>query len=629
VCGLCGVLAPADRARIDRVGEMTRTLAHRGPDDSGTWTGSASVGGQRYELGLGHTRLSILDLSPAGHQPMSTADGALTTVYNGEIYNFRALRDELSKGGATFGSECDTEVLLQAYRAWGEDAFARLNGMFACAIWDARRARLVLVRDRMGIKPLYYRFVDGVLSFASELQALRAHGSLSPEIDRRALALFVRHGFVPAPRTIYREARKLMPGTYLVWEDGRISEGRFWNLTEPGPAHPPQRFGAAVDALEELLGDAVQMRLVSDVPLGAFLSGGIDSSTVVALMRQRASGPVRTFSIGFRVPGRDEAPAARAVAKHLGTDHTELYVDTEQALAAAHELPRIFDEPFADDSAIPTVLLSRLTREHVTVALSGDGGDELFGGYWQYPKLQKLLRLQPLPRSLRGGLSRLGALLPGGSLRNGLMHLAAPSSAHLAYGLTSGCRHATLAALCGPDVGDPHEVYLDAYRSAVVEDDVRRAMAADASVYLPDDILTKVDRASMAVALEARVPILDYRVVRFAFSLPLDFIWHDGRAKAPLRALLHRFVPAELVERPKQGFGIPIATLLAQELTEWRRFYLEPRRLSEVGLLDPLGVKRVLDEARHRSGRHGEVAMLWRLICFERWFALHHRGEAS
>jgi asparagine synthase (glutamine-hydrolysing) len=607
---------------------MARRLTHRGPDDFGSWRHAFRSGDEDFEVGFGHTRLSILDLSPAGHQPMHGPDG-VTISYNGEIYNFRALRKELAARGHRFRSECDTEVLIEAYRAWGEQALDRLNGMFAFALWDDERRRLLLVRDRLGIKPLYYRFVDRVLLFGSELGALRAHGGFRPEIDPIALGTLVRHGFVPGPGTIYRDVRKLMPGELLVWEDGAIDVRAWWSLPECAAPEPARSFEEAVDALEALLGDAVEQRLVSDVPLGAFLSGGIDSSAVVALMKERALGAVRTFSIGFEHADYDEAPFARRVAEHLRTDHTELIVREAEAREVAHELPELYDEPFADPSALPTVLLSRLTRQHVTVALSGDGGDELFGGYDQYAKLRRLLPLFALPGPLRAALAAGATRLPRGALRNGLLHLRSPDAAHLAFSLVNGGRAETLGALCGEVPPTPCPVYLAAFRAARVASTLQRSMLADARVYLPDDILTKVDRASMSVGLEARVPLLDYRVVRFAFGLAPAVVWHGGRTKAPLRAVLHRRVPPALFQRPKHGFGIPIHRLLARELAEWRARYLAPDRLREEGNFAPDGIARVLADARERGGAREEATMLWRLLCFQRWFARHHGAERS
>jgi asparagine synthase (glutamine-hydrolysing) len=619
------MLGPARSAAVDAIDAMTRTLAHRGPDDAGTHVERFAVRDVEHALALGHRRLSILDLSPLGHQPMHSADGGCSIAYNGEVYNFRELRRELEREGCRFRSDCDTEVLLEAYRVWGTASFDRFIGMFAFAIWDRPARRLLLVRDRLGIKPLYYRFADGVLSFGSELRALRAHPGFQGEISRGALGRYLRGGYTAGEETIYRDARRLLAGSYLTWQDGAIETHAYWRLTDPPETPPPASFDAAVDALDALLGDAVERRMIADVPLGAFLSGGVDSSAVVALMRERARGPVRTFSIGFREPDWDEAAHARAVAQHLKTDHTELYVDRADAVGVAHELPDLYDEPFADASAIPTTLLSRLTRQHVTVSLSGDGGDELFGGYDRYGKLRRLAQLLELPRPLRGALAAASQLLPRGPLRNGLAHLRASDAAQLAAAMGAHFEVAALAAACGPDAAAPPPLFLETFRAAPFADPVRRAMLADARVYMADDILTKVDRASMSVALEARVPILDHRVVRFAFSLPDAFLSHGGQSKAPLRALLYRRAPAALFERPKQGFGIPLHVLLERELREWSARHLSPERLREDGLLDPTGAAQLVAAAR----RDEPVATtrLWFLLCFQRWYARVHRGE--
>jgi asparagine synthase (glutamine-hydrolysing) len=625
MCGFCGVLGPARTAAPEAVDAMTRSLAHRGPDDDGTHVERFPVRDGEFALALGHRRLSILDLSPLGHQPMHSEDGAYSIAYNGEVYNFREIRRELEAKGHRFRSDCDTEVLLEAYRAWGTDSFDRLIGMFAFALWDRRRRRLVLVRDRLGIKPLYYRFADGVLTFGSELRALRAHPGFRGDISRPALGRYLRGGYTVGEETIYRDARRLLAGSFLVWEDGAIATHAYWRLTDPADAPPPATFEAAVDALDALLGDAVERRMIADVPLGAFLSGGVDSSAVVALMRERSRSPVRTFSIGFRELEWDEAPHARAVAAHLGTDHTELYVGRADAVAVAHELPDLYDEPFADASAIPTTLLSRLTRRHVTVSLSGDGGDELFGGYDRYAKLRRLASLLALPQPLRGLLADASGFLPPGSLRNGLARLRAADPAQLAERLGAHFEDADLEAACGPGGGAPPALFLDTFRAAPADDPVRRAMFADARVYMADDILTKVDRASMSVALEARVPILDHRVVRFAFSLPGAFLSHGGRTKAPLRAVLDRRVPSALIDRPKHGFGIPIQVLLERELSAWRARHLAPERVREDGLFDPAGVARLVAHATTREPV--ATTRLWFLLCFQRWYARVHRGE--
>ncbi len=627
MCGLCGWVGASRVATAGRdVEEMTSALLHRGPDDRGLWTTGFRAGATDHAVALGHTRLAIIDLSPLGHQPMHARGGATTVAYNGELYNFRELRDELRERGVEFRSDSDTEVLLEAWQAWGEAAFARLNGMFAFALWDAPARRLYLVRDRLGIKPLYYRFHQGDLSFGSELGALRRHPGFEARIDRAALGRFLRHGYVCGPETIYQGTRRLLPGELLVWQAGRIEVRPYWRIEDPAPP-PPERFEDVVDALDELLGDAIERQMISDVPIGAFLSGGVDSSTVVAIMQERARRPVRTFSIGFREPRWDEAPFARAVAEHLKTDHTELYVDRSDAVEAARELPAIYDEPFADASAIPTVLLARLTRRHVTVALSGDGGDELFGGYPHHARFHRLRPWLALPAGVRLGLARLARGLPSGPLTNALRHLRESDPARLAYRFQSAFDDDELAAACGAEGAQPSAVYLQAFRAAPVTEAVRRAMFADARLYLPDDILAKVDRATMSVALEARVPLLDHRVAEFALALPLSITWRGGVTKAPLREVLHRRVPRVLVERPKHGFGIPLHVLLEAELRAWRERYLAPERLAEEGLLDPSGVRRLLDAARRRRDAAFEATLRWRVLCFERWLAHTQRGE--
>ena len=624
MCGICGIAGPADRASAEAVEAMTATLHHRGPDDRGTWRGRFREGTADHEVAFGHTRLAIIDLSPLGHQPMSSADDRITVTYNGEIYNYRELRDDLVSLGHTFRSESDTEVLLAAYQAWGDAAFDRLVGMFALAIFDARHDRIVLARDRLGIKPLYWSYFDGLLLFGSELGALRAHPSFRPEIDRGALGRYLQHGYVSGEETIYASTRRLPPGHTLVVEGGSTTQQAYWRLEDPEP-DAPTTFEAAVDGLEERLGLAVEQRLVSDVPLGAFLSGGIDSSAVVSLMCERAGGRVRTFSIGFANREYDEAPHAKLVADHLGTDHTELYVDRDDAVGVARELPDLYDEPFADSSAIPTTLLSRLTRDHVTVALSGDGGDELLGGYDQYGKLARLLPLFRLPRPLRQALAAVSPLVPDATLRRGLGHLRARDEADLAERLVRHWSGDEAAAFCGEAGRAAREAYRRSFDGAPTADPVRRSSFADAATYLPDDILTKVDRATMSVALEARVPILDHRVVRYCLGIPREIAWHEGRTKAPLRALVERRVPREILDRPKHGFGIPVHELLAAEFRSWTERYLAPDRLREEGHLDADATGRLVAGLDPSDPQGAE--RLWFLVCFERWFARNHRGE--
>jgi len=625
MCGITGLLGPKVRAGAHCLEPMTRALRHRGPDDSGLWCRDFAVEREPFQVALGHARLAILDLSAAGHQPMSDPSGCLTIAFNGEIYNFRELRRELAQRGHPFQTECDTEVLLAAWKEWGAEALQRLHGMFALALWDAQRQQLTLGRDRLGIKPLYYQFADGLLLFASELGALRQHEAFRPEIDRQALADYMRTGYVIGPRSIYAQVSRVMPGQLLCWRRGELQRRQWWEPLSPAPSRPPRSFEEAVDGLEERLAAAVEERLVSDRPLGAFLSGGIDSSSIVSLMQAAAPGRVRTFSIGFE-KGRSEAAHARAVAAHLGTDHTEFTVRSQEARKVALELPVLYDEPFADHSVIPTTLLSRLTRQHVTVALSGDGGDELFGGYWQYRKLQRLLPLLRLPVFMRRPLAKLAGRLPTGSLRNGLQHLEASGPAELAWRLIDGCGDAALARLLGGHAL-PDPLFITRYRSAPSRDPIQRAMLADSGIYLPDDILTKVDRASMSVALEVRVPLLDHRVVDFALSLPMHLVWHGGETKAPLRALLDRRVPRKLVDRPKQGFGLPLEELLQDSIRRWSEQLLTPERLREDGFFRPEAVAHLLGRARRRSGTKGEALMRWRLIAFQRWYGHTHRGE--
>jgi asparagine synthase (glutamine-hydrolysing) len=628
VCGFCGVIGGAETAGIEDIREMTRALAHRGPDDTGTWSSSFSDSGSDYAIALGNTRLAIIDTSSLGHQPMASDSGHVVIAYNGEVYNHRDLRTQLEREGARFRSACDTEVVLEAYRAWGIDALQRFNGMFALAIWDGVKNRLILARDRLGIKPLYYRFASGVLSFGSELGALRAHRAFRPDINRTSLETYLRFGWLTGEEAIYRDTYRLLPGHILIWEAGSISSRSYWRLTDHEPQGHSPDFESIVDELERLLGDAVEARLISDVPLGAFLSGGVDSSTVVALMQERSSRPVRTFSIGFQDEEADEAPYARAIAKHIGTDHTELYVNRKQAREVAQELPHIYDEPFSDPSAVPTVLLSRLTREAVTVALSGDGGDELFGGYRHYEKLNRLLPLMKLPPLLKKALLAVSPWVPSSSIRNGLLKLSrADDEAQLAETFLSGFDEESLRAACGrsgPRVPSP---FCEMFQTAPTESVVRRAMYADARTYLSDDILVKVDRATMSVGLEARVPILDHRVVEFAFGLPTSVLAHGGRTKAPLRAVLYRRVPRNLVERPKHGFGFPIRSLLGAELDEWISRYLAPDRLAQEGILDPDAVTQMVSSTR-RAGKQAE-SEIWRLLCFQRWLARNHLGETG
>ncbi|RJX29924.1 MAG: asparagine synthase (glutamine-hydrolyzing) [Desulfarculus sp.] len=647
MCGIAGFMQGGGRLGreelLARVEPMCAALARRGPDDRGAWAEPAAG------LALGHRRLSILDLSPQGAQPMLSHDGRWVLIYNGEIYNHLEIKRELEAqepalAGAWRGHS-DTEVLLEAVARWGlARALRAAAGMFALALWDRRQRRLSLARDRLGKKPLYYGWQNGVFLFGSELKALRAHPAFAGRIDRQALALYLRQGNVPAPWCIYQGLRKLPPGCWLSLAPGETAARPqpYWSALEAalaGQADPlPGGPAEAQAAVEQALGRAVAQRLISDVPLGALLSGGLDSSVVAALMAEASPRPVKTFTIGFGQASHDEAAWARAVADRLGSEHTELYLAPERALEIIPELPVIYDEPFADSSQMPTCLVAALARQEVTVALSGDGGDEVFGGYERY---QWTPRLVALNRRLPRGLRRLGAAaLASGDQRlwRGLLRAAGPllprrlrkhnpadNLSRLAEGLVLDDPLALYQRLLTlwprPQdlvVGaeDPPAPDLD---PAALQGLIPRLMYLDSVGYLPDDILTKVDRASMAVSLEVRCPLLDHRVFELAWRLPLEMKVAHGRGKRPLYDLLTKRLPAELVERPKMGFGVPLAAWLRGPLKDWAADLLEPARLRAQGYLRPEPIARAW--AQHLSGRRDWHHHLWAVLMFVSWLA--------
>jgi asparagine synthase (glutamine-hydrolysing) len=644
MCGVTGLWMPAGGLDVEgTVGAMADTLVHRGPDDAGTWL-EPSTG-----LALGHRRLSILDLSPEGHQPKVSESGRFVIAFNGEIYNFRQLREQLSGLGHQFRGHSDTEVLLAALEEWDiHGTLPRLNGMFAFATWDSARYTLHLARDRLGEKPMFWCLDGGRLALASELRALRRVPWFSGRIDHGALRLFVRHNYVPAPHTIFEGVEKLLPGTVVSFRanDGavRLHERReYWSLRrayEAGAAEPyrgnPED---VVDELERLLGDAVALRMVADVPLGAFLSGGIDSSTIVAIMQRNADQPIRTFSIGVHDPRMDEAVHAARIAAHLGTRHTELYVDAVEALEVARRLPTMFDEPFADSSQIPTFLVSRLARRDVTVALSGDGGDELFGGYSRYEYARALWgRLGRVPQPLRGLVGRGLKRLPTALLKEPLELLNRALPARWRTQAPADKVRTLGEMLAEPGfrgfyrrlvshIGDPGSLVPGGREPAspLADADLPNGCSAaltimqflDSISYLPDDILTKVDRTTMAVSLEGRIPLLDHRIVEFAASLPPSLLLRDGRGKWPLRQVLQRSVPVELFDRPKSGFGIPIDAWLKADLREWAEDLLSEPALRSSGLFDVAAVRSLWDD--NLSGRRPAHYLLWNIIVFQAW----------
>lgn len=614
---------------------MAETLVHRGPDAGGTWVDDGAG------VGLGHRRLSVIDLSPAGAQPMVSSCGRYVLCYNGEIYNADELRPLLADQGRTFRGHSDTEVIVEGCAAWGvRSTVERLIGMFAFALWDRQERRLSLVRDRLGIKPLYWSSTADGLLFGSELKALCAHRACPRAIDRDAVAAFLRLAYIPAPHTIYRGVAKLEPGCVLTLEGdgaGPVIE-RFWSLAEQVRAGRAAPFvgsdGEAVEACQALLMDAVGRRMAADVPLGALLSGGVDSSAVVALMQAQSARRVRTFSIGFETDGFDEARHAAAVARHLDTDHTELTVTARQARDVIPSLPDLYDEPFADASQIPTVLVSALTRRAVTVALSGDGGDEVFAGYTRYLAAARFGRvLARTPRPLRAALA--GAIrTPPPALWETVARALPPSRRppHLADRLDK------IAAIVSADPDgfhrrlvsqwqrpeelalggrEPEGALWDGGLAAVVPDPVERMQYRDTLGYLPDDILAKVDRASMAASLEVRVPLLDHRVVALAWSLPRRLKIRDGTGKWVLRRVLARHLPTDLVERPKMGFAAPVGDWLRGPLRDWAQDLLTPAALERYGLVAPAPVQTALKE--HVDGGRSRAYPLWCVLMLQSW----------
>lgn len=643
MCGIAGLLcSPADApaAALDRrVRAMVGRLRHRGPDDEGTWVDPEAG------VALALRRLAIVDLSPAGHQPMVSAGGRYVLVFNGEVYDHRAVRARLEAAGGRFVGHSDTEVLLAAIEAWGlEGALGHTNAMFGLALWDRRERRLTLARDRLGEKPLYYGWAGADLVFASELKALRAHGDFAAEVDRDSLAAYLRAGFVPHPRTIYRGVATLPPGSSVTFDAGAAPGSMpparpWWSLADvvdagAGDRRRPVPDGA-VDELDELLGDAVGLRLQADVPVGAFLSGGIDSSAVVALARAGAAGPVRTFTVAMPDVGFDEGPEARAVAAHLGTDHTEVELSVADALGVIPRLGTVYDEPFGDPSALPTVLVSQVARRHVTVCLSGDGGDEVFAGYNRHvlgPRLWRTLgRLPPGARRAAAAAllrppgpwwdaagarlpSRLRVRNPGDKVEKLSRLLGAPDAAGL-YGRLAGQWDDPASLVSG--AAEPVTLAGRRDRWPALHDTLEEFLWLDTAMVLPDDMLVKVDRASMAAGLEMRVPLLDHRIVEWAWRLPAAAKVRDGQGKWVLRRVLDRYVPRSLVDRPKMGFDPPLGGWLRGPLREWADDLLSPARLAADGWFDPDPVRARWRE--HLAGGRNHDYRLWSVLMFQSW----------
>jgi asparagine synthase (glutamine-hydrolysing) len=650
MCGIAGFLAPGSHFSYVEMEQfltnMSDAIIHRGPDDGGSWTDPEAG------IWLGHRRLSIVDLSPAGHQPMQSAGGRYMIAFNGEIYNHLSIRQMLETEGQSpsWCGHSDTETLLAGFETWGvQGTVEKTIGMFAFAVWDRQNSTLTLGRDRLGEKPLYYGWQGqgnaAVFLFGSELKALRAHQAFESKINRGALCLQLRHNYIPAPYSIYDGISKLLPGNLLTVSLHR-PEPKVWaywsgaKVAQSGVANTFMgNYDQAINELEVLLKDAVCKQMMADVPLGAFLSGGVDSSTIVALMQAQSSQPIKTFTIGFNEEGYNEAVHAKAVAKHLGTNHTELYVTDEQVRAVIPLLATLYDEPFSDSSQIPTFLVSQLARQHVTVSLSGDAGDELFCGYNRYQftaNLWRKLTILPMPLrklvargvtrispttwnklagALSGVMSRSARLSNmGDKLHKAAGVLSSHSADELYRGLVSHWHNPSSVVIGGIE---PPTLLTDNAPDLNGLDDVQRMMALDMLTYLPDDILTKVDRAAMGASLETRVPFLDHRMVEFAWGLPQSMKLRGGQTKWALRQVLYRHVPKELIERPKMGFGVPIDSWLRGPLRDWAEGLLSEERLKHEGIFNPKLIRKKWSE--HLSGKHNWQYHLWDILMFQAW----------
>ena len=648
MCGIAGfldtrnALTEADSVRL--CARMTDVLVHRGPDAGGTWVDPGQG------VALGHRRLSIIDLSSSGAQPMTSYSGRFVISFNGEVYNFARLRVDLENHGHTFRGHSDTEVMLTAIEHWGvESALERFEGMFAFALWDRQSARLTLARDRAGKKPLYYGWCGTTFLFGSELKALVIHPRFDTSIDMDAVGQYMQYGWIANPGSVYKHVRQLPPGCYLqlaaATNPWSVAPRPFWSaasLAEAGEQSPfTGTYDQALKRLEELLSAAVADRMVADVELGALLSGGIDSSMIVALMQSLSNRPVKTFSIGFSEPERNEADYAAGVAKYLATDHRELYIKPEQALEVVEHLPAMYDEPFSDPSQVPTYLVCKLAHRDVKVVLSGDGGDETFAGYRRYRIcLDRWQRLQGLPLSMRTRIGRLGTMIGNTGWR-----MLAPRDPCSVAGvrkwrrrigkagqyacnwqarypqhvLANDLNHCFAIDELVPAARTPDTSLTDSSVWARVDDPARAMLHFDYIGYLPDDILVKVDRASMAVGLEARSPLLDPRILAFAWSLPMEFLVSpDGSGKRILRDLLFRYVPRELVDRPKRGFGVPLDSWFRGPLREWAEDLISERTLVEQGIFDVKTVRKLW--AQHLCKWRNHSMVLWSILMFQAWW---------
>lgn len=625
MCGLIGFFKGSvflsEKHTISTLTTMNDSIAHRGPDSQGVWIDIDN------KVALGHRRLSIQDLSDAGHQPMLSDDDRYVIVFNGEIYNHLEIRQELQQyiPNIEWRGHSDTETLLKALQVFGwEKTLQKLVGMFAIALWDQQQKELTLARDRMGEKPLYWGWSGQTLLFGSELKALKAHPEFDAEIDRDALALLLRYNYIPAPYSIYCGIEKLLPGHFVKIKIGQtreeVSPISYWNLkeiVEKGVSAPFIGSDAeAIDLLEHTIKQSLVRQMAADVPLGAFLSGGVDSSTIVALMQAESKQPIKTFAIGFDEPGYNEAEYAKAVAEHLGTEHTEFYVTAKDALEVVPLLSTIFCEPFADSSQIPTYLVSKMAKQHVTVALSGDAGDELFGGYNTYQLLPKIWNiLSPLPMPVRILAAKLVSGLPMPEKLLKLVEVLPVNNRAEFYNLVISHWKNSEQLVIGAKKATT--ALTDKSQWPNVDSFEEWMMSIDAQQYMVDDILVKVDRAAMANSLEVRVPMLDHRVVELAWQLPIDMKIRDKSGKWVLREVLYKYVPKELIERPKKGFSIPLAQWLRGPLREWAEPLLAEKRLTEEGYFYPDKIRKAWKE--HLEGHKDNSSKLWSVLIFQMW----------
>lgn len=617
MCGICGYISKQPISS-EQLTAMNNTMEHRGPDDSGIY--QSPLGD--FFLGLAHRRLSIIDLSPAGHQPMFGADGQICIVYNGEIYNFMELRNELAALGHRFHSQCDTEVILEGYLEWGIECLKRFNGMFAFCLVDFRTNTMYFARDRVGKKPLYYYYDGETLVFGSGLRALMTYPGFPKKLRQDVLARYLHHGYIAAPDTFFEKTYKLMAGQYMTWRNGQLEAQRYWSVLDCRTASTDGlTYSQAKEQLRTLLIDAVRKRMLADVPVGTFLSGGIDSTLVTALAQQISAEPVKSYSIGFKNPVYDEAPFAREIAEHLGTDHHELYISEDDFLEAMNGLPDYYDEPFADSSQIPTMLVSQFARQDVTVVLSGDGGDELFCGYNTYQRIDTIQKKMPLGRMLMLFTSPF----------HGAVRRYFPPKVRKGFALLE---YPKASSQLIPHNYEPYSyLLLEAtpqlpiwYRREenIPEDNWQiRRMLLDVQTYMSDDILVKVDRASMRYALEARCPILDPRVIAFAFSIPHKYAYYRGEKKRLIKDLLYDYVPKPLLDRPKKGFSIPIGHYLRTTKRSFLKRLSDRELLREQGIFRPEAAVKLIRD--FQEGDNQQEALVWKYCMFQQWYDWYMR----